>query len=213
MGKITKKSINMLMDVYKRNSTDTVLKLTDPQDGSSVIMEIALKTSLTIPEKGIFVDRVVMPCFDEDGDFMPQYLDPLFMITLLQMTTNVPPIEDVIPVLDDTGNATGEKSTLINIEKTYELCKAINLVKNVTDTKYQALIGELRQMVADKLAYVKDINARKASNPLVMLKPLLAAVNDVEENKKFLETLTQITNAMDSVSMEASNIIPISDGK
>ena len=68
-------------------------------------------------------------------------------------------------------------------------------------------------MVADKLAYVKDINARKASNPLVMLKPLLAAVNDVEENKKFLETLTQITNAMDSVSMEASNIIPISDGK
>ena len=58
MGKITKKSINMLMDVYKRNSTDTVLKLTDPQDGSSVIMEIALKTSLTIPEKGIFVDRV-----------------------------------------------------------------------------------------------------------------------------------------------------------
>ena len=39
MGKITKKSINMLMDVYKRNSTDTVLKLTDPQDGSSVIME------------------------------------------------------------------------------------------------------------------------------------------------------------------------------
>ena len=213
MGKITKKSINTLMDVYKRNSTDTVLKLTDPQDGSSVIMEIALKTSLTIPEKGIFVDRVVMPCFDEDGDFMPQYLDPLFMITLLQMTTNVPPIEDAIPVLDDTGNETGEKSTLINIEKTYELCKAINLVKNVVDTKYQALIGELRQMVADKLAYVKDINARKASNPLAMLKLLLAAVNDVEENKKFLETLTQITDAMDNSNVGNNNVISISDGK
>lgn len=213
MGKITKKSINTLMDVYKRNSTDTVLKLTDPQDNSSVIMEIALKTSLTIPEKGIFVDRVVMPCFDEDGDFMPQYLDPLFMITLLQMTTNVPPIEDAIPVLDDTGNETGEKSTLINIEKTYELCKAINLVKNVVDTKYQALIGELRQMVADKLAYVKDINARKASNPLAMLKLLLAAVNDVEENKKFLETLTQITDAMDNSNVGNNNVISISDGK
>ena len=213
MSKITKKSVNTLMDVYKRNSTDTVLKLTDPQDGSSVIMEIALKTSLTIPEKGIFVDRVVMPCFDEDGDFMPQYLDPLFMITLLQMTTNVPPIEDAIPVLDDTGNETGEKSTLINIEKTYELCKAINLVKNVVDTKYQALIGELRQMVADKLAYVKDINARKASNPLAMLKLLLAAVNDVEENKKFLETLTQITDAMDNSNVGNNNVISISDGK
>lgn len=204
MGKITKKSINMLMDVYKRNSTDTVLKLTDPQDGSSVIMEIALKTSLTIPEKGIFVDRVVMPCFDEDGDFMPQYLDPLFMITLLQMTTNVPPIEDVIPVLDDTGNETGEKSTLINIEKTYELCKAINLVKNVTDTKYQALIGELRQMVADKLAYVKDINARKATSFGMMLKPYLDAAND---GKVSQEALERISNAIGNY--ETSNVVTI----
>ena len=90
MGKITKKSINALMDVYKRNSTDTVLKMTDPQDDSKVIMEIVLKTSLTIPEKGMFVDRVVIPCFDVEGDFMPQYLDPLFMTvpyTLLLLPT------------------------------------------------------------------------------------------------------------------------------
>ena len=64
MGKITKKSINAVLDIYKRNSGDTVLKLGDPDNGDSIVMEIALKTSLTIPEKGIFVDRVVMPCFD-----------------------------------------------------------------------------------------------------------------------------------------------------
>lgn len=195
MGKITKKSINMLMDIYKRNSTDTVLKLTDPQDNSSVIMEIALKTSLTIPEKGIFVDRVVTPCFDENGDFMPQYLDPLFMIALLQMTTNVSPIEDTIPILDEVGNETGEKSTIMNIEKTYELCKAINLVKNVADTKYQALIEELRQMVADKLAYMKDVNARKATSFGMLLKPYLdAAGNEVNISQ---EALTRISNAIE----------------
>lgn len=195
MGKITKKSINMLMDIYKRNSTDTVLKLTDPQDNSSVIMEIALKTSLTIPEKGIFVDRVVTPCFDENGDFMPQYLDPLFMIALLQMTTNVPPIEDTIPILDEVGNETGEKSTIMNIEKTYELCKAINLVKNVADTKYQALIEELRQMVADKLAYMKDVNARKATSFGMLLKTYLdAAGNEANISQ---EALTRISNAIE----------------
>ena len=195
MGKITKKSINMLMDIYKRNSTDTLLKLTDPQDNSSVIMEIALKTSLTIPEKGIFVDRVVTPCFDENGDFMPQYLDPLFMIALLQMTTNVPPIEDTIPILDEVGNETGEKSTIMNIEKTYELCKAINLVKNVADTKYQALIEELRQMVADKLAYMKDVNARKATSFGMLLKPYLdAAGNEANISQ---EALTRISNAIE----------------
>lgn len=201
MGKITKKSINALMDVYKRNSTDTILKLTDPQD-DKVVMEIALKTSLTITEKGVFVDRVVLPCFDDNGDFMPQYLDPLFMINLLQMTTNVPVIEDVIPVVDELGNETGEKSTIINIEKTYELCKAINLVKNVQDGKYLALIEELRQMVADKLAYMKDINVRKATSFGMMLKPYLDAAND---DKVSQEALARISNAIGN--HETSNVV------
>lgn len=203
MGKITKKSINALMDVYKRNSTDTILKLTDPQD-DKVVMEIALKTSLTITEKGVFVDRVVLPCFDDNGDFMPQYLDPLFMINLLQMTTNVPVIEDVIPVVDELGNETGEKSTIINIEKTYELCKAINLARNVQDGKYLALIEELRQMVADKLAYMKDINVRKATSFGMMLKPYLDAAND---GKVSQEALERISNAIGNY--ETSNVVTI----
>lgn len=195
MGKITKKSVNALMDIYKRNSVDTVLKLTDPQNEDSVVMEISLKTSLTITEKGIFVDRVVIPCFDAEGDFMPQYLDPLFMITLLQMTTNVPPIEDAIPIVDENGVETGEKTTIINIEKTYELCKAINLVKNATDVKYRALIDELRQMVADKLAYVKDINARKASNALAILKPLLDSMTDLANSGELIDVLAQLAKS------------------
>lgn len=195
MGKITKKSINALMDIYKRNSTDTVLKLTDPDDSSITVMEIALKTSLTIPEKGMFVDRVVLPCFDDDGDFMPQYLDPLFMITLLQMTTNVPVIEDMISIPNDDGSESDEKATIMNIEKTYELCRAINLMKNVTDTKYQALVNELRQMVTDKLAYIKELNVRKASNALTMLKPMLDAFQSKITEADLAAMLERISNA------------------
>lgn len=209
MGKITKKSVNTLMDIYKRNSVDTVLKLADPQNEDLIVMEISLKTGLTITEKGIFVDRVVIPCFDADGDFMPQYLDPLFMITLLQMTTNVPPIEDTIPIVDENGVETGEKTTIINIEKTYELCKAINLVKNATDVKYRALIDELRQMVADKLAYVKDINARKASNTLTILKE---SFGNPETTANFMNTLTQLSSTLESLSALSSNdnVVPMS---
>ena len=195
MGKITKKSINALMDIYKRNSTDTVLKLTDPDDSSITVMEIALKTSLTIPEKGMFVDRVVLPCFDDDGDFMPQYLDPLFMITLLQMTTNVPVIEDMISIPNDDGSESDEKATIMNIEKTYELCRAINLMKNVTDTKYQALVNELRQMVTDKLAYIQELNVRKASNALTMLKPMLDAFQSKITEADLAAMLERISNA------------------
>lgn len=195
MGKITKKSINALMDIYKRNSTDTVLKLTDPDDNSITVMEIALKTSLTIPEKGMFVDRVVLPCFDADGDFMPQYLDPLFMITLLQMTTNVPVIEDAISIPNDDGSESNEKTTIMNIEKTYELCRAINLMKNVSDTKYQALVNELRQMVTDKLAYIKELNMRKASNSLTMLKPMLETFQSKITEADLTAMLDHISNA------------------
>ena len=205
MGKITKKSINALMDIYKRNSTDTVLKLTDPDDSSITVMEIALKTSLTIPEKGMFVDRVVLPCFDADGDFMPQYLDPLFMITLLQMTTNVPVIEDTISIPNDDGSESNEKTTIMNIEKTYELCRAINLMKNVSDTKYQALVNELRQMVTDKLAYIKELNVRKASNALTMLKPML-------ETFQSKITEADLTAMLDRIS-NAGNQMQTQDGK
>lgn len=200
MGKITKKSINAVLDIYKRNSGDTVLKLGDPDNGDSIVMEIALRTSLTIPEKGIFVDRVVAPCFDENGDFMPQYLDPLFMITLLQMTTNVPVIEDTVPVMNEDGTESEEKVSIINIEKTYELCRAINLVKNANDVNYQALIVELKQMVSDKLAYIKEMNLRKASNSLTILRPLFDAIANVEENKNLLERLKQLTNDVSSIS-------------
>ena len=200
MGKITKKSINAVLDIYKRNSGDTVLKLGDPDNGDSIVMEIALKTSLTIPEKGIFVDRVVAPCFDENGDFMPQYLDPLFMITLLQMTTNVPVIEDAVPVMNEDGTESEEQVSIINIEKTYELCRAINLVKNANDVNYQALIAELKQMVSDKLAYIKEMNLRKASNSLTILRPLFDAIANVEENKNLLERLKQLTNDVSSIS-------------
>lgn len=195
MGKITKKSINTLMDIYKHNSTDTVLKLTDSENEGSVIMEIALKTSLTIPEKGIFVDRVVLPCFDENGDFMPQYLDPLFMITLLQMTTNVPVIEDTFSMENDDGSDSGEKMTIINIEKTYELCKAINLLKNVKDNKYQALIAELKQMVADKLTYIKEINIRKASNSLTILKLMLESLKGSISKEDLAGMLSKLADA------------------
>ena len=200
MGKITKKSINAVLDIYKRNSGDTVLKLGDPDNGDSIVMEIALKTSLTIPEKGIFVDRVVAPCFDENGDFMPQYLDPLFMITLLQMTTNVPVIEDAVPVMNEDGTESEEKVSIINIDTPYELCRALNLVKNANDVHYQALIAELKQMVSDKLAYIKEMNLRKASNSLTILRPLFDAIANVEENKNLLERLKQLTNDVSSIS-------------
>ena len=67
------------------------------------------------------------------------------------MTTNVPVYEREIE-LDD-----GEKTMVVDIEKTYELCKAINLLQNVKDPAFQALVAELRGMTVEKLDYMKQM--------------------------------------------------------
>ena len=100
MSKITKKSVNALMDVYKNHKTNVVLTLTDPDNEDAVLMEIPIKNEMSIDEQGMFVERVVNACFDSNGDFIPQILDAVFMITLLQMTTNVPVFEKYLN-LDD----------------------------------------------------------------------------------------------------------------
>lgn len=151
MAKITQKSMNALLKVYRNQKTDVTLHMTNPENPEEIIMEISVKNELSIEDKGNFIDRVVNACFDTDGDFIPQYLDPVFMITLLQMTTNVPVFEREIE-LDD-----GSKTTVIDIEKTYELCKAINLIHNVKDNTFQALVAELRGMTVEKLDYMKQM--------------------------------------------------------
>ena len=179
MSKITKKSVNEVMKLYSENiGNDVVCNLTN--NAGEVVMEIHVKNSLTIPERGLFVDRVVNSCFDADGDYMPQYLDPIFSITLLQMTTDIPPFEDSIPVVDEEGNLTGEKASIINIEKTYELCKAVNLQRYVNDETYRNLISELKQMVDDKLKYMKELNIRKNTGITAMLTSILPQLQDLK---------------------------------
>lgn len=151
MAKITQKSMNALLKVYRNQKTDVTLHMANPENPEEIIMEISVKNELSIEDKGNFIDRVVNACFDTDGDFIPQYLDPVFMITLLQMTTNVPVFEREIE-LDD-----GSKTTVVDIEKTYELCKAINLIHNVKDNAFQALVAELRGMIVEKLDYMKQM--------------------------------------------------------
>lgn len=151
MAKITQKSMNALLKVYRNQKTDVTLHMADPENPEEIIMEISVKNELSIEDKGNFIDRVVNACFDADGDFIPQYLDPVFMITLLQMTTNVPVFEREIELDDES------KTTVVDIEKTYELCKAINLIHNVKDNAFQALVTELRGMTVEKLDYMKQM--------------------------------------------------------
>lgn len=192
MGKVTKKTVNTLMDVYNDSVVDTILlTLQNPADNNSVVAEIEVKNQLTIAEKGAFVNRVVNACFDEDGEYMPEYLEPAFAITLLQMTTKVPVYEKTIQ--DDDGN----DMSIVDIGRTFELCKAINLVTNVKDKVFSSLVSELRQMINDKLDYVKQINIRKASNSLTIAKPMIDSLGKVLSANDYSQLVKQLLNVED----------------
>ena len=202
MAKITQKSMNTLLKVYRNQKTDVTLHMANPENPEEIIMEISVKNELSIEDKGNFIDRVVNACFDTDGDFIPQYLDPVFMITLLQMTTNVPVFEREIE-LDD-----GSKTTVIDIEKTYELCKAINLIHNVKDNAFQALVAELRGMTVEKLDYMKQMRfcaeermlskaREELENGVAMVAAIGQQLNETLANASGLNNMAETMNNFD----------------
>lgn len=205
MSKITKKAINEIMDMYKNNTENVNLTLTSP-NSDEVVLEVPIKNSMTISEKGAFIDRVVNACFDKDGDYLPQNLDPVFIITLLQMTTNLPVFEKSITLKNDDGSESDESITVIDIEKTYDFCKAIDLVKRVNDDEYQGLIFELKHMVDDKITYRKAVNARKASNSLTILKPIIESVEKVTAGMSVQEILDTLEDAVSKVASLENNV-------
>lgn len=153
MSLIDKNAVSRIMEVADDLKVDGITyTLANPKNKDEVVAVINIKVELTVDEKAAFVDRVVNGVFDSDGDYMPWLFDPLFMITLIQMTTNVPVFKRKI-----TNEATGEKINVVDVEKTYALAKAMNL-RGVNNGAYQNLINELQGLIADKLEYRKRMN-------------------------------------------------------
>lgn len=116
---------------------------------------IAVRNELTIEEKELFAERVANTCFDAAGDYLPAYLNPMFDITLLQMTTEIP-VFTLEGKLTPEDGAADECVRLLDIEKTYRLCRMIGLPDHVHNDKFTALVSELRELVREKVDFWKE---------------------------------------------------------
>ena len=106
-------------------------------------IQVEVKTTMTMEEKTAFVDRVAESVFDEFGDYRPEYIEPIFEISLLQMLTDVPVFED-------------EDGVSIDIDKTFCLCKTIDIRHQIDNVEFNMLVGELRELVYEKIEFEKD---------------------------------------------------------
>lgn len=84
----------------KKISVDTVKKFLNERETEKEVFrsylvgdeefEVRFKTSMTVDESTAFVNRVVSGCFDRLGNYRPEYVEPMFQATILQMCTNLP---------------------------------------------------------------------------------------------------------------------------
>ena len=100
-----KMSTSTVKAFLKENSGDKVVSVTLPvgNDEFTVVFDF----DLTIAEKSAFVRRVMSGCYDSEGNYRPEYFEPMFNATVLQMCSNAPVLtvkgdkmEDNTPVMD-----------------------------------------------------------------------------------------------------------------
>lgn len=169
---------------------DDTFKVTLP-----IGVEVEIKNTMTLEEKTAFIDRVLGGVFiGEDEDFYPEYVEPIFQISILQMLTD-------IPVFEDEG---GEN---VDIEKTYKLCKVLNLQREVDDVKFIGLVSELDDLLYEKINYKKDIILAGERKKLEYIRQEMengiAMINGIAEN--LLDTIKE-TGDLDEYTSELSKL-------
>jgi len=146
MAKNTKIYAEFMSEVKSAN-TDVIT-----YDFGEKSFDVKLKTDMTVDEKSTFIDRVVNGCFDSNNEYRPEFRDAIFQITVLQMLSDVPVFTKKMKELDENDNETEKKIDVIDIDKTYSLCKKLNLVCRANDA-FRNLINELVYLVETKIAF------------------------------------------------------------
>lgn len=209
MSMIDKNTVSRIMEIADDLTPNEITyTLGNAKDKDEIVAMITLKIKLTIDEKAAFVTRVVNSVFDENGDYMPWYVEPIFMITLMQMTTNVPVFKR--KVVDEV---TGKKIDVLNVEKSYDLAKALNL-RGVNNEIYQNLIAELQNLVADKIEYRKQMNIRKSENVLThlqgALESVLNSIDQIIENENVKQLIDVLQNEKQNIT-KGTDVVQISE--
>lgn len=149
---MAKKDTKIFADFMAANVPGHTFSVSYEMDDGQAF-DVELKRYLTIDEKNTFVDRVANGCFDEDDEYHPEYREAIFQITALQMLTNIPVFSKKTAELDALGEQTGKKLDIVDIDKTYDLCRCLNLYEKVHDEVFCSLYDELQRLVAEKIIF------------------------------------------------------------
>ena len=150
--------------------------------------EVVVKSWLSVVECSMFINRVVDGCFDINGNYMPEYFEPLFKVTVLQMATNLP----VISLKEEKG----DEEKYVDIDAMTDLWVALDAEKRFYKNAafcdfFDELYGRCRRVVEERL---KDKRLEKVLEKLSgfellgklieSAKDMVDTVNDVLGDEK-----------------------------
>lgn len=144
-----KLSVDTMKKYMKTKEAPKYVKVHYEFDGAEFDVEV--RTSLSCAEQSAFISRVLAGCFDDSGNFRPEYFDPMFHATVLQMMTNVPPI----PIRGATGDD-GEK--LLDIDAMDELYDALALENDESTDDFCGFIWYLYGLCDNAAEYRRARN-------------------------------------------------------
>lgn len=147
---------------------------------------IAINPILSLSEKSVFIDRVVDNCFTNEGEFLPEYVDLMTFITLIQMCSNVP-----VP----------KKDNVLDLQLGYEWMVATDLLDKIRSLGYinestedeknlYKWFSDLEDCIANKIEFRKQEIIANKENSFDKLITSLSSLADT------------ITNAIKNINVE-----------
>ncbi len=134
MKKIAVKTMRKYMKA--KMPENTVIEQKYPFGDSEIVVHI--KTKLTASEVGIFVRRVLSACFDGEGNYRPEYYQPVFKATVIQICTDLP----VLSLRNERGD---DGESLMDIDAMADMYDTL-CFDDLSDGRYKALTAYLNEV-------------------------------------------------------------------
>lgn len=195
MKKVAVKTVNTFLNEFC--SDETFVKVYPVEQSQ---FEVQFKTSLTIDEQSLFINRVLSGCFDVMQNYRPEYVSPMIHATIIQMCTNLPVIS--------LKNSRGENDeALMDVDAMEELYQRLgiddipnerfhDLLCKMTDHVYDALKWRQKRSIAD----VESAGSRAVESAMQRLNEILDSfsADDVKNLISYAGILSENTKDLDS---------------
>ena len=195
-------AVNTVENFIKEHKQDKEFVVNYPIGDTS--FDVTVKTYLSVIERGMFINRVVSNCFDANGNYTPEYFEPLFRATVLQMTTNLP----VLTLKEDAN----EEGSFMDIDAMNELWYALNAEELFyANANFCIFFSELFNECREELS--RRMNERRFNEVLNKLngfeeigelisnaKSAFEVFAELGSNKDFIKTLDNLIAMQGEVS-------------